>query len=271
MKAVVIAIGILSVGTVSASYGEQSVGQKGVDGTVPHQNETIHDVTDSNLPGERFVLGQVDSIRSEWIRINIGQPKLLYAPVKRGKDKGLQFEAGDPIVVTLNEQNAIVDYHHPTDVPEHKVIFGQLNTPLTVGLDKAVIGTESGDQTFYVASHIRAKFESLPLGAPLIFLADERGKLVDVYFRSDQALKGSAKLNKQPLKGAHRRLPVQYLGKTEDERIRVKVNGQKTEQILGIRSPLDKLDALKAGQDVVLLIDDQNYVIEVATPDVPPR
>ena len=42
------------------------------------------------------------------------------------------------------------------------------------------------------------------------------------------------------------------------------------ERLLPIRPPLQKLDRLKDIQAVVLLMDDEGYVVEIATPDVLP-
>jgi hypothetical protein len=39
---------------------------------------------------------------------------------------------------------------------------------------------------------------------------------------------------------------------------------------LPYRSPLAKLDQVKKGQQIVLLLDDQGYVLEIASPEIPP-
>jgi hypothetical protein len=50
----------------------------------------------------------------------------------------------------------------------------------------------------------------------------------------------------------------------------LKIVQQGREHKLPYRPPLDKLNRLQAGQVVVLLMDDQGYVLEIATPEVAP-
>lgn len=50
----------------------------------------------------------------------------------------------------------------------------------------------------------------------------------------------------------------------------LKIAEQGKEREVPFRPPLKKLDRLQPGQDVVLLMDDQGYVLEIATPEVAP-
>src|SRR5690349_4319537 len=119
-------------------------------GSVEHKDQVISQPTDSNLPGDRLVTGRIVSIRGNQMEIDIGNVKSLYVPVRPARVKGQTFEVGQPIIVTMNDHNAVVDYHHPNERSDHQVVRGKLTTPLTVGLDKAVVETREGIKTFMV-------------------------------------------------------------------------------------------------------------------------
>ena len=102
----------------------------------------------------------------------IGNLQTMSVPVKMATERGESFKPGDEIVVTLNDHNAIVDYHHPNQASHHQVIRGKLSTPLTVGLDKAVIETDQGTKTFMVAERAKGKLTAIPIGAEVLFLAE---------------------------------------------------------------------------------------------------
>jgi len=237
-----------------------------------HEHETaISQTTKEHLPGERLVEGHVTAIRSNQIQVNIGNPEPLYLPLKPAVDKRLEFQVGDPIVVAMNDHNAVVDYHHGKGQSKHRVIKGQLVEPLTVGSDKAVIRSGDGEQSYRIASRARGKLGAMPIAADAIFLADETGQLVDAQLGSEDAVHQSAINNKAArIKGAHEQVRAIYVGTAPENRIKVTLPPDKEERILPIRPPLEKLDRLKDNQAVVLLMDDEGYVVEIATPEVLP-
>ena len=233
------------------------------------QKETIvSEPTKSNLPGNRLVAGRIVSIRGNQMEIDIGTVKSLYVPVRPAKVKGQTFEVGQPIIVTLNDHNAVVDYHHPNERSDHQVLRGKLSTPLTVGLDKAVIETEEGTKTYVVTDRAKGKLTAIPVGVEAFFLADETGQLVDAQLASAQAVHESAQNNKARIKGAHEQLRATFKGKGAEDTLKIAAEGKERE--VPFRPPLEKLDRLQPGQDVVLLMDDQGYVLEIATPEVAP-
>ncbi len=243
-----------------------------------HQKErVISEATGSNLPGNRMVIGRIKNIRSEEMEIDIGNVQPLYVPLKSAEMKGETFKSGDPIVVTLNDHNAIVDYHHPNEASHHQVLRGRLKTPLTVGLDKAVIETDHGVKTFMVIERAKGKLAAMPVGVDLLFLTDETGQLVDAQLASKQAVHESGENNKARIKGAHQQVRAVFKGDEHPSRSgpnggegRLKIFEQGRERVVPFRPPLKKLERLHPGQDVVLLMDDQGYVLEIATPDVAP-
>lgn len=233
----------------------------------------VSEPTDQLLPGNQLVLGRINDIRSNQIEIDIGNLQPLFVPLKPAQQKGQTFKPGDAIVVTINDHNAVVDYHHPDEASHHQVLRGRLKTPLTVGLDKAIIETKQGDKSFIVAERAHGKLSAMPVGPELWFMADETGQLVDAQLASKQAVQESAKLNKAHIKGAHRQMRVVFKGveaPSAGGEGRLKIVQEGREHNLPYRPPLDKLDRLQAGQDVVLLMDDHGYVLEIATPEVAP-
>jgi len=241
-----------------ASRDEQSLGSERV----------VSEPTGNHLPGNRMVQGRIKDVRSNQIEVDVGNVQPLFIPLKPAQLKGQTFKAGDEIIVTLNDHNAIVDYHHPGEHSDHQVFRGHLTTPLTVGLDKAVIKTEQGTKTFKVAERARGKLTAMPVGPELLFMADETGMLVDAQLASVEAVRESGDNNKARIKGAHQQLRGIFQGKAGEGRLKFEEEGRTRE--IPYREPLGKLDRLKRGQDVVLLMDDQGYVLEIATTDVPP-
>jgi len=239
-------------------------------GQIPEHETAISKVTKEEIPGDRLIDGRVLNVRSDQIEVDIGNPQPLYLPLKPAIAKGETFREGDPIVVIMNDHNAVVDYHHKAGDQKHQVIKGQLAEPLTVGLDKAVIRTEVGERSYWVASRARAKLEAMPIGADVVFLADETGQIVDAQLGSAEAVQQSAMGNKAHVKGAHRQVQAIYKGTAKDNQIKVALMPEQKEETLPIRPPLQKLDRLKENQGVTLLMDDQGYVVEIATPDVQP-
>jgi len=228
----------------------------------------ISEATESHLPGNRVVNGRIKAIRGEQIEVDIGNPHPLFVPLKPAHLKGQTFKPGDAVQVTLNDHNAVVDYHHPGERSDHRVFRGRLTTPLTVGLDKAVIETTDGTKTFLVEPRARGKLTAMPVGPELLFMTDETGALVDAQLATAEAVKESAEQNKARIKGAHQQVRATFQGTAGEGRMKITEQGQERE--VPYRQPLGKLDRLQRGQDVVLLMDDQGYVLEIATPDIVP-
>lgn len=247
-------------GTTSASAEGQKLGES--------KEQVVTEPTQNQLPGNRLVTGRILSIRSNQMEIDIGNVKSLYVPLRPAQVKGQTFEVGQPIIVTLNDHNAVVDYHHPNERSDHQVLHGRLTTPLTVGLDKAVIETKDGTKTLMVTDRAKGKLAAIPVGVDAYFLADESGQLVDAQLASTEAVRESGQNNKARIKGAHEQVRATFKGQGGEGRLKIAESGKERE--VPFRPPLEKLDRLKPGQDVVLLMDDQGYVLEIATPEVTP-
>jgi len=269
MKVVTMSGCLLLLAIVPPAMGDTNPShkQQPAAGTVEHKDQVISEATQSNLPGNRLVTGRIVSIRGNQMEIDIGNVKSFYVPVRPARVKGQTFEVGQPIIVTLNDHNAVVDYHHPNERSDHQVVRGKLTTPLTVGLDKAVIETPQGTKAFMVTERAKGKLTAIPVGVEAFFLADESGQLVDAQLASTEAVHQSMQNNKARIKGAHEQVRATFKGTHGDN---LKIAQQGKEREVPFRPPLEKLDHLKPGQDVVLLMDDQGYVLEIATPEVTP-
>jgi hypothetical protein len=245
-----------------------TAGDSQADGGTVGNHEQVTEQTDTNLAGNRLVTGRVKEIRGNQMEVDIGNPKSLYIPLKPAADKGQTFKPGDLIIITLNDHNALVDYHHPGETSHHRVIEGKLATPLTVGLDKAVIVTSEGTKSFMVAERAKSKLGTIPIGVPAVFLVDETGQLVDAQPGGLSAAAEATKTQKSPIKGAHEQVRAVFQGTGAEGRLKISEGGRDRE--VQFRPPLEKLDRIKPGQEVVLLMDEQGYVLEIATPDVIP-
>lgn len=245
-----------------------AAGDSQADGGTVGNHEQVTEQTDTNLAGNRLVTGRVKEIRGNQLEVDIGNPKSLYIPLKPAADKGETFKPGDLIIITLNDHNALVDYHHPGETSHHRVIEGKLATPLTVGLDKAVIVTSEGTKSFMVAERAKSKLGTIPIGVPAVFLVDETGQLVDAQPGGLSAAAEATKTQKSPIKGAHEQVRAVFQGTGAEGRLKISEGGRDRE--VQFRPPLEKLDRIKPGQDVVLLMDEHGYVLEIATPDVIP-
>jgi len=269
-SAVILAIGLTIGSSAALAIAADLQPAGGASGGETVQGESREQVitqqTENNLAGNRLITGRVKEIRGNQMEVDIGNPKSLYIPLKPAVDKSQTFKPGDIIIITLNDHNALVDYHRPGETSHHQVIEGKLETPLTVGLDKAVIVTSQGTKTFVVAERAKSKLASIPIGVPAVFLADETGQLVDA--QPGDLSASAAKTHRTPIKGAHEQLRVVFRGTGPEGRLKISEGGRERE--VQFRPPLEKLDRIKPGQEVVLLLDEQGYVLEIATPDVIP-
>src|SRR5688572_31455610 len=261
-KLIVMSVLFLLQGMHASAMGGTAEGKK----LGESKEQVVTEPTQSQLPGNRLVTGRILSIRSNQMEIDIGNVKSLYVPLRPAQVKGQTFEVGQPIIVTLNDHNAVVDYHHPNERSDHQVLHGRLTTPLTVGLDKAVIETKDGTKTLMVTDRAKGKLSAIPVGVDAYFLADESGQLVDAQLTSPEAVRESGQNNKARIKGAHEQVKATFKGQGSEGKLKIAEAGRERE--VAFRPPLEKLDRLKPGQDVVVLMDDQGYVVESASPEV---
>ncbi len=227
--------------------------------------------TDPQLLSEsRVLLGTVEEVRSDQARINTGEGQPRFVPMNVRKTKGLpDLKKGDLVEVTVNDQNLLVDVHLPGEVSHHRVVVGQIAGPMRTGHDMAVIRTTDGKEESHLVRPVaRSKMASIPVGADVIFLIDELDKIVDVTFGSKEAVQRSAALSqmKSPLKGNLKRIVGVILKPLDKNKIAIRTEGGK-EQTYEVRPLIQqRLGTLSKGDAVVLLVDAEDKLTDVAIP-----
>lgn len=222
------------------------------------------------LQGDRAVLGKVEAVTSDQIKVNIGEVQPRFLPLSQAKEKGFpEIKAGDDLVITVNGQNLIVDYH-PLDAPEghHKVVRGKIADDMPIGQDRVVIKEDNGkESSFAVRSQARSKIASIPVGAPALFLIDETNKVTDGTFASMDGIKGQPAdtAHKSSIKGANRQVDGTVVEPLHADKITIKT--REGERPFEVREVMhDRISKLRKGESVILLVDNENKVIDIAVP-----
>ncbi|MGH7183699.1 MAG: hypothetical protein ACREJN_17220 [Nitrospiraceae bacterium] len=220
------------------------------------------------IPGDRVLLGTVVEIRSGQAKINIGEEQPRYLPMNVRKDKGLpELKIGDLVEVTVNDQNLLVDVHKAGEDSHHRVVQGQLAEPMDTGHDIAVIRTTNGkEESHRVRPVARSKVASIPVGSEVIFLIDELDKIVDVTMGSVESVNQARELGQQksPLKGNLSQVKGVIIKPLENNSVTIRTEAG-SERSYEVR-PLTqaRLGALSKGDAVVLLVDEEQKVADVA-------
>lgn len=222
------------------------------------------------LPGDRVLIGTVESIRSDQAQVHTGELQPRFVPLGVRKAKGLpDLKIGDRLEITVNDQNLLVDVHVTGESSHHLVLHGQLAQPLITGHDKAVIRTPDGqEESHFVRPVARSKTASIPVGVDAVFLIDELNRIVDVTFDNQEAVHRAAELwqKKTPLKGNFSRINVVILKPLEADTIAVQTE-RGDERRYEVRPLVQRRMAqLSKGDEAVLLMDDENKVTDVAIP-----
>lgn len=224
------------------------------------------------FPGNRVLLGTVDEIRSEQARIDTGEVSPRFVPMGVRMAKELPaLRKGDRVELTVNDQNLLVDVHLVGESSYHRVAEGQLVQPLVTGHDRAVFRTTRGQEESHAIRPVaRSKMASIPVGADAVFLIDEMDRIVDVTFGNKEAVHRAAELwqKKTPLKGNFDRVPGIFLTPLDNNRVTIRTEEGKKQhyEVRTLAQP--KLARLVEGDAVVLLVDDEGKVTDVA---IPPR
>lgn len=223
------------------------------------------------LAGNRSVFGKVLAVTSDQIKLDIGEVQPRFVPVKQAQQKGFAtIREGDELVVVLNAQNLLVDYH-PLDGESsaHTIIRGEIAQNLPIGQDSVVIKSGGKEESFAIRSQARSKVAAVPVGVIAVFLIDETNQITDVGFSNLQAVKDAERHpdRKSPIKGAHRQIDGTVTGPLKSNRITIRTGGsEKPFEVREMSQP--KLAGLRKGDAVILLVDTDNKVIDVAVPPV---
>ncbi|HNP82767.1 MAG TPA: hypothetical protein PKN47_15005 [Nitrospira sp.] len=263
-------IGLLGIAAFGIFIAGNSVAEMGTPASEDKQ------ASEQLAKGQRSVIGTVLAITSDQIKVDVGEVQPRFLPLKQAKQKSFaRINEGDDLVITLNEQNLIVDFHPLTDGPgdtaaQHKIIRGEIAQALVTGQESVVIKASGTEQTFPIRSQVRSKVAAIPIGASAIFLIDETNQVADVAFKSlDSVREGKHQEGAlSPIKNPHEKVNgkiVIPLGDNKNQ-ITVRTEGGSDRTFEVREMPQKKLVNLKKGELVVLLIDDEKKVIDVAIP-----
>lgn len=222
------------------------------------------------LRGDRILLGTVEEVRGAQARVDTGEGQPRFVPMGVRQAKGLpNVKRGDRVEITVNDQNLLVDVHLIGEASSHRIVEGQLTQPLVTGHDRAVLRTTRGkEESLFIRPVARSKVASIPVGVDAVFLIDEMDRIVDVTFGNKEAVHRAAELwkKKTPLKGNFERIIGTILTPLENNRIAIRTE-EGAEQPYEVR-PLTqpRLAILSKGDVVVLLVDDEGKVTDVAIP-----
>jgi hypothetical protein len=224
------------------------------------------------LPGDRILIGTVQEVRGAQARVDTGEGQPRFVPMGVREAKGLpNVKKGDRVEITVNDQNLLVDVHLIGEASSHRVVEGQLIQPLVTGHDRGILRTTRGkEESHFIRPVARSKMASVPVSVDAVFLIDESDRIVDVTFGSKEAVHRAAELweKKTPLKGNFDRIPGVILKPLANDWIAIRSEDGE-EQPYEVRTLAQpRLTKLSKGDAVVLLVDDEGKVTDVA---IPPR
>jgi hypothetical protein len=226
------------------------------------------------LPGDRIVVGVVEEVTEDQVKVTTGEVQPRYLPLAMAREKGFPpMKAGDKLRITLNEQNLLVDYHPFGVTGKHRLLRGVLVAPLVIGHEQAVIRTKGGkEESFEIRPLARSKTAAIPIGAPALFLLDETNKITDVFFGNEQALERSEREYQTNewqgslLKGAQRRVPATIVKTVENGKVTIRTEAGKEHRYEIRPFAQDKLKDIRVGGEVILLLDNEDKIADVAVP-----
>lgn len=262
--ATMLGISTLFIGTpmiVTSAYGAEN--------TKAGDTSLLRDDAQTLLKGNRTVLATVLTVTSDQIKVDIGEVQPRFLPLKQAQQKGFpHLSEGDDLIVVLNEQNLLVDYH-PLDGESsaHTIIRGELSQNLPVGQETAVIKSGGKEQSFAIRSQVRSKVAAIPRGATAVFLIDETNQISDVSLSRHQASgAGTHAQPMSPIKGSHRQVEGTVTSPLQSNHITIRTTSG-ADKPYEVRDILQsKIGTLRSGDMVILLVDGDNKVIDVAIP-----
>jgi len=137
------------------------------------------------LPSQRVIIGIVEELRGDLIKVRTGEIETLHLSTKQGREKGIELKKGDHVEIIVNSDNAVVDYHPAGQPASHQIIRGRV-AELADGVEWAVIVTDAGDRMkFPVQGNVRSRLKQVFTGAPAVFLLGENNDIIDALALND--------------------------------------------------------------------------------------
>ena len=233
------------------------------------QAATVGNTSEIVLPEDRLVVGMVEEVKDNEVKVNTGELMPRFLPLNEARqDKVRPLVKGDLIEIWVNSQDLVVDYHPLDTLGWHRIIRGTLVQPLVVDQEWAVIKPVKGKEEAYAVRPLaRSKVAALPVGSQALFLLDKAQKIVDATFGDQEALdRATQGWHGSPPKGVDRASKGIILHPLTGNRIKIqKPDGrQETYEVRAFMK--DKLARLENGTQVILMIDNEKKVTDVAVP-----
>jgi hypothetical protein len=221
------------------------------------------------LPDDRLVVGVVEAVKDNEVRVNTGELQPRYLPLKEEtENKRRPLIKGDLVEIWVNDQDVVVDYHPLDTLGWHKIIRGTLVQPLAVDQEWAVIKKNKGKEEAYAIRPLaRSKVAAMPVGSPTLFLVDKANKIVDATFGSPEALARAAEQWRgSPPMGVNREVAGTILKPKSATAVTIQM-ADGTQQTFEVRPFVEvTLSKIPPGKSVTLLIDNEDKVMDVAIP-----
>jgi hypothetical protein len=252
-------IGILLVAP-SRSFG--NAGTSGMTPTDRHNGNLVL------LPDDRLVVGRVEEVTADQVKVNTGEMTLRYLPLKEAIQNGVRpLIRGDLVEIWVNNQDLVVDYHPLDTLGWHRIIRGSLAQHLGDDQEWAVIrNAQEKEEAHAVRPLARSTVAALPIGSPALFLIDRANKIVDATFGNEEELQRAANgWQGSPPENVDRQVPGS-LTAIGDHTVTIRAHDGK-QQTFEVRSFIKgRLTAIPKGTNVILLVDNDNKVTDVAVP-----
>ena len=221
------------------------------------------------LPDDRLVVGVVEDVKDNEVKVNTGELMPRFLPLKEGKqDHGRSLIKGDLVEIWVNNLDLVVDYHPLDTLGWHRIIRGMLVQPLAVDQEWAVIKPAKGkEEAFAIRPLAKSKVAALPVGEVALFLIDKAKKIVDVTFGNEQALQQAIQgWRGSPPMGVDREIRGTFVKSGPSNQVTI-LTSEGAQQTFEARPFLQKkLNDLARGTRVILLIDGENKVTDIAIP-----
>lgn len=134
------------------------------------------------LENERFLLGTVVAIRAQEVQVNTGDLMPRFLSLRQAGDKHRTTpRVGDTLLLVVNDQNNVIQYHLYGQEEWHLIVNGKLLKPLSREQYWVLIQFQSGQvKTTPIDPDIWNKVAVLPVGTTATFLLDNTHTVIDV-------------------------------------------------------------------------------------------
>ncbi|HQU29750.1 MAG TPA: hypothetical protein PKZ24_11315 [Nitrospirales bacterium] len=138
------------------------------------------------LTDQRMIYGMVEDSRGQEIRVNIGNVMPRFLSLKQAGDKHQTTpQVGDLLVLVINNQNNVIEYHLSGEERWHTFVHGKLLK--TFPEDPAWVLIQFPNEEIKVTpidEPAREKIAALPVGLDATFILDATHAIIDVKWES---------------------------------------------------------------------------------------